>query len=727
MNKKRTIWLIIWAWSLCFPIIFASKGWSQNEEYWEPQLLSPSGGEIQEPSPSIQIKIPLSVKPEEIQNLIFEVDHVDISSLIRVEENILIYDPPKPLNYGEHKIRLVQYSSEGEFIGQGEWTFIIRFSKALQKYQIDPTLNFNSWSFLIHYGIEDNFPIETDDRVADFRGDIEGENWRINGNAELRYNSQPDLFDLMETEYIEDNFQIEADDGVADFRADIEGENWRINGNAELRYNSQPDLFDLMETDNEVDLMQFTVNGEWGPTRLTLGQQSLRSNNLVMSGFTNLGISGTMKFDTVNSQLTGFAMNAEPAVGFSHILGFTDQDHRIFGFIASGRPVRKFEDALALSFTFLEGEGQSQFEVGTEGDDALSTGKAWDILVESKLFDGQLFFRGEYARSRFDLNIQNSTTNPEDVDAYNLNLALTLLKDKKFKDLPLRWRVGVDYQKIGTQFKSLAHPSLVTGQNYIRGYTQANWGKLGFALSYGQGRGNENGDATILSNRNGQFQLITNFTPDMSNNSTEEGDIPWSAIPNNNFLIDNNIREFTFKQTLLSSANPIDLRMQNLTGSINSVHSRWNWVVDQIYSLTEDKQNIIPNIRLYETNISANVQIDETLFFSPIFLWSDLREKDTRISDRLFQVGLNMNDQIIPNILAINVNYNLNSNRRSDNSRNSRSHIFGGDLTWDILKTTLKRPGFKLALQGLYSNTEDEIALDLSAEKYDVMLTATLY
>ena len=446
-----------------------------------------------------------------------------------------------------------------------------------------------------------------------------------------------------------------------------------------------------------------------------------------MSGFARQGISGTMKFDAVNSRLTGFAMGTEPAVGFSHALGFTDQNHRIFGFIASGRPLRKFQDALALSFTFLEGEGQAQFGVGTEGGDALSTGNAWDALVESQLLDDQLYIRGEYARSRFDPNILGSTTNPEDADAYTLNLALTLLKDKKFKDLPLTWRAGLDYQKIGTQFKSLAHPSLVADQNYIRGYTQANWGGLRFGFSYGQGQDNETGDATIPTNRNDQFQLTTNFTPGMNDNLTEEGDIPWWAIPNIGFLVYNNTREFTFKQPPLSTANPIDLRTQNLTGSINSIHSRWNWMVNQTYFLKENKQNVIPDTRLHATNISVNVRAKETLLFSPIFLWSDLRERDTQISDSLLQVGLNISDQIIPNILAANVNYNFNRGKRSDDSRDSRSHIVGGDLTWAILKTTPKRSGLKLALQGFYSNTEDEIIPKLSTERYDLMVRATLY
>jgi len=104
-----------------------------------------------------------------------EIDAIDVSSLVVIEGNRVIYAPPSPLIPGMHQLRLVEYAANGDIIELGDWRFEVRQSAAFQEQQTHLAASFNN-----SYLIVDDYSSENPDI----------DNYHSNGAVDVVYSAR---------------------------------------------------------------------------------------------------------------------------------------------------------------------------------------------------------------------------------------------------------------------------------------------------------------------------------------------------------------------------------------------------------------------------------------------------------------------------------------------------------------------------------------------------------
>ena len=110
--------------SVCLTLTIVLLMSSGARAEWQATLAD--AGEVRPPDSDIRIQLPAEVSVEDLPWLALEINDIDVSEIVRLEESalgfVVVVTPAQPLSPGSHRVRLVQYTPEGQILERGDWT-----------------------------------------------------------------------------------------------------------------------------------------------------------------------------------------------------------------------------------------------------------------------------------------------------------------------------------------------------------------------------------------------------------------------------------------------------------------------------------------------------------------------------------------------------------------------------------------------------------------------------
>lgn len=398
---------------------------------WEGLEMQPPAGTVYGPSEQIRLAgVPNG------RDVSVDLDADPWPGRIEAGDGVRTLTPEAPLARGEHRLRVFEKLSDGRIEERGRWHFEVGGDKVVRRegsQALDATLDAG---------------------------------WRAGGEG-----VDPDV----------GRFQGTAS---ARWQGWLAADRWRLDADTALVYDSRagdlvPDAAAGFEAYRDFDLTTFRVVGEAGPATFTLGDQQVSGRggeSLVLGWFYRRGLSARLAAG--GGQLTAFAVATQPVVGTDAGLGVDDAANRVDGVVLDQVLSDSEAARVTASAVYLTGEGSPEAGVGlpfTAPETLPSAGDAWGLALSGALFGERLRLAGEYAESRFDLDGAGQGAGARDAEAFSLSATLSSPGGGWGAERPFDWEVGVTRERIGTFFRSLANPSLLSDRDTLEGSTRLEW------------------------------------------------------------------------------------------------------------------------------------------------------------------------------------------------------------------------------------------------------------
>ena len=688
MMKKKLNNVI--ARALCCTCLFSVASISHAATAdWKPELVDATGS-VRGPSEPIRFKLP-RLPLEVLQRLALEFDDMDVTGFVTTEGDFAIFTSPQPFPYGAHRLRMVEYATDGNIIERGLWTVEIRKTAVFRDAQL-----LGATTLYGSYRIADDLPEPAPEKGS--------------ANASARMQG------------------LLADDG------------WKVNGWMDFLYTSQPAPAASGTQNSLNNVSRYLVTAEAGPVVAQVGHHSIASDGLVMQGFNRRGVSIGAQSQELGTSLTAFSIRSQDIGGLQSGLGIGESDNRTNGMVLTSRPVSSQRDALALSATVVNGEGPSQtgaIGTGIAGDKTSGSGRAAGIVADSNLFDRRLRLRGEYASSEFDLDGRGRDTDlngtldsnlPAERDrAYAGLLTYTPWHDMVVGDQPLVWNMGMENRRLGTYFKSPANPSGAADRDATRVFTGVHWAGLGVQLSAGRETDNVN-DIALLP-RTESVQKVASLTysplfrapPGAITNIPEQ---PWYGRP-------------VFSATVFDLEQNVDRAATGLpAGALNSItnvvlvasfaYTAWNWSIVHSRGNFTNHINVVPDTYTQVSQLNANFRVGQRLDVRPALQYSAIEEsdppagvvvKDSTTATAILGLGYLFTENV-----SGNLGLNYGSQEVTNGSLDNKVKSVTANLQWNAIRAQGMQPGVSFALDGLYYDVEDSVYVGNTRNNYQIFL-----
>ena len=338
-----------------------------NTSDWSPELLATQADTHREPGEPIRILLPKDIPADIVELLSLELDAIDVSAMVVLEDGIVVYMPAQPMSYGRHVLRLIEHKQDGSILERGRWDLEIRQSE--------------------HY------------REASFNADINlTASQRV---AEKNIDTAPDRL---------------QGQGGASLGSVISNKNWKLDSRADLIYNSQ---HEQTLHGHQLDLGEYLITANTEFSELRVGHHAVPQNNFILDNFYRRGISADIGLNTLRSTATAFSMRSEQIAGFRDGLGVGDSNNRVNGMVVHTRPLRDNPERLDLLFSWLDGEGPGT-GINVADDSSTNPGSGWSVAIDSAVLQQQLRFRGEYAGTDYDFDGRNTGFDEESDNAWSV-------------------------------------------------------------------------------------------------------------------------------------------------------------------------------------------------------------------------------------------------------------------------------------------------------------------
>ena len=639
---------------------------------WQPSLITPPAG-VFGPSETIRITLP-PLPTDTLQHLALELDDIDVTSLVSMEGHQAAVTPTQPLSWGQHHLRLVEYSADGGIIERGVWTLEVRQSTHFRE-----------------AGMKANVTLNGTYRVADHH--------LVNppGNAQSN--------------------------GAAHVEGAIADNDWRMSGYADVLYNSQAML--LPRQKQEADLGTFLLTGNAGPVTVNAGHQAIAPDSLIMQGFNRRGVSASVSSPDTGAALTGFELHTQDIVGAQQGFGIGDGSNRVDGITATAHPISSDRDALLVSATYLSGEGPNQVGVAAGGDPTATGGRAGSLSADGNMLGKRLRLRGEYAATQFDFDGIDAGNPAQHDRAYAALAQLTPWHDKIVGGQPMVVSVGAENQRIGTFFRSPANPTGVADRQATRGFASLDWHGLNAQFSLGHETDNVDDLALLPRTETTLGILSLTYTPLQVPGPDAQIPPPsWYGQPTYNMTYVNVDQGVEKASTTLTSGALHATRNLSLSAAFN--YPTWNWSVAHTLGKDDDLKNIGPDTENDLTQLTANLRFGDKLTLGPTAQLNHVTNKDNNNLDSdTTTMGLNLGYAFTQRLSA-NLNYNLNHQHVKDGSSDLKTKDTTGNLSWLAQPAQGLKPGVTLALEGLYHRADDRVIASNNVNNYQVFVKAAV-
>lgn len=660
---------------------------------WNPELIKPVG-ELRAPGDPIKVKI---VAPAEtIQRLGLELDGFDVTQIISYDGSVAAFTPPQPLAYGDHKLRLIEYQTDGSTVVRGVWTLSIRKSMGFR----DAELRGKVW-------------LDVSARIAD---------------RDLTV-PEPDRVNL---------------GGGTQLQGKIANGNWEVSGNSDLIYNKNESLLPRGVNGGKADLGHFLVTARDGPVVAQIGHfNASPADNLVTQGFARRGMSLGVNWADNRDNITAFSQRTQDVVGFQDGVGVGDAQNRCDGVVVTSHPFSQ-RDKLLISAVYVNGAGPEQTGSagsGVVGDTTITKGSAADILADSNFLDQRLRVRGEYAASNFDFDGNGIDFNHDGIidinqdakrdHAYSASVNYTPWNNKLVGGKPLIWDVGLENKRIGSYFRSPANPGGVADQQALHGYTYLSWSGLYLYAALGTTTDNVNDDPTRARIKSTDSTLTTTYTPTVAVQPGEAGKAPvtpWYGQPSYTLALTK------IDQTVENAGSGFTVGGFNTTTSLSLTagfsYPTWNWVISRIFSNNDNKTGQAVDSRNVVTQFALTKNVNQLLNFSTNLQYGTIEESNppanvTAKNTDTWTAGLSLGYLISQHINTM-LQLNYNDSQTSDHSLDSTSRDVIASLSWAVRQAHGLSPGITLWLEGQTHNVTSTSSTITNRDSYQVFLKLSM-
>lgn len=655
---------------------------------WQP-VLAQAGDEVRQPTSDIRIQLPAEVTVETLQWLALEINDIDVSEVVRLEESpdgfVIVVTPPQPLQPGSHRVRLVEYSPDGQIFERGNWTIDTGSPSGFAEKSLD-----------IRTTVDLGYRVEHDaGRPVSRLGPADAPDAGAAGAVAA---SQP---------VDDDDFQ---GDGSARVRGRLAKEDWTVEGTASVLYSSLGvdlrNTIDDPRSGDDIDIGEYLVTRTDRVSELNLGHHAIEGDSLIMDDFYRRGVSATRSVADGRATGTAFAMRAEPVIGRRDIFGIEEVDSRVMGSVASVSPFDN-TGALTISAAALSGKGNDDNGAALAGRDVLAEGNAASIAAESRLADDKLRFRGEYARTDYDFDGINGDIDSIEDDARMLLAEFAPLQGKTLRETPADLVFGAEYQQTGLFYRSIANSFLPADKDLRRVYSDFRWGGLNLSLSAGKEHDNVD-DAPDLPRLNTDlYQVYASYTPQPDYDAEGNVETPWHGRPS----LSGGLQYGRQDQTRLPEdfrSGVIDRRTRTARMSVSFYYPDWNWYAGHTLGFEDDLARERPDLRNEISDIGVNFSFGRRAYIGLQYQYNRIHESDGMIT-RTNLWGASLDAVLIPQTLTGRVNYSMNLDRTTDDSFSSDNAFVNFEIDWQVVQPRGHHPGLSLWLRGDFQNFEDRV------------------
>jgi hypothetical protein len=289
-------------------------------------------------------------------------------------------------------------------------------------------------------------------------------------------------------------------------------------------------------------------------------------------------------------------------------------------------------------------------------------------------------------------------------------------------EVPLDWQIGVEVQKVGPFYRSLAHSNLPADLYLRRLFASGNRDKWYWDTSLAVEEDNLDnfaGYATTQTRRGNILLGYEEYEP------AAPGSV-FDRLGQPSFSLSLDRVEYKDKRTP-SGFIPNDTRIQGIQSSTAFRQDDWTWSVDVGTERFTDNTGWQPNSDTHSLGWQLGLTVAEDYQVNLGWQGSQTRYLNggERIDQQIFSLGGNAH--FIPDQLSARLNLSLNKNNAQDDPffpQRDESLFVNGQLDWRIRKAESNRAGLHLSLSysgntlrdrlyGQGTSNQDQVWLEL--------------
>ena len=659
MNIKSFIFLSI---TLClFRSAVAMADWSAS---FDPPATASS---------SMRIDLPDELDIMTLTTLGVELDGIDITALLSLDETDFIYQPIEAMSGGKHLLRLVVFNGDGTISERASWHFEIPTEAA---------------STTSHHQGTNNEP--STDQIAAAEKWLRSASFRASSLTEASYRMTDE--DIGKAP----NHAILS--GSGDLQGNAIGNNWSVK--AHTNYLVQTD-HDLALTGNTLDIGEYDIKadytGETLRSNVTLGHHDLGLDSHLFSSFYRRGTSLQLSTLDERVQARGFSFNTESQTGASNFTGLNNHRERLEGVTASFKPFSNDIDALQVTSIYYDGEG-ADGGAGIAGTDITSTGSGWGMVVAKGFNQQRIKLRAEYANARFDPDGSADSASADKSEAIAFAIEARPFDSLILMDRHADILFGASYNRVDTFFESLANPGLSPDRDVLKAYSQLYWGALSTSLQLLHETNNVDDLEGIPTDKMRSLSLNSTYSF-----NPQQGRLAWLGAPYLGFS------GFSTKVDRKDTpTNYIGLDTDNSSDSITlnggSNYQNMYWSSSYTLSKFDDDANNSSDTLNSLISFNSGWSSSDRLRINGGIQFGTFRDRDNADNTYDTNFNLQVTSVIIPDKLTMNVDYNLNLANGAGDSPDR--HTISGEVEYTFLQPRGNRPGLALAVRGSLENTD---------------------
>lgn len=628
------------AWWLSLGLLLSQPVLAQSIELGQ----SPSGQ--RQPGDSIQVLL----AGEPSKNLLFELDGLDVTALVRFQPGQAVVTPSQQLKTGPHQLTVYQ------LVGETLQTL------SVLPFQVAAEPGFSLANVAVQSALNVSYPL-------------------------LRHGPA----------YASNQSAWQAD-GVTMFDGQWGRRDWEVKANANVFFDTLRGRSTGLSGGSEqsvVDLGDFLLSAKKGNLSGKIGHHAMGERGLVLNNFRRRGVSIGWQTRNKRYAVTGFSFSSEPITGFRHGLGIGSKRTRVTGSTATAKPFAAGSDTTTLNLTWITGETQGLQTASIVQDNRIKAGNAVGLEASSLFFNQRVKVRGEFARSNYDFDGRQVGQAATQDDAHVIGLKFNPIVPDYANNKTQTLELGLEQRHIGTFFRSLANPGLPADLDSTRSY--ARYSNLGVALQVSLEKQNNNsGDSPLLPTIGTRLQSATlRYTP-MYNPGEKPGmmgrpsiGLTWSQSEQKTQYVPVN---YPFQQ---------DTSIQQTTVFSSFSHEQWDWNINLSRGEISDALGSVPGSNNTLLGMGLNWRPGKSTQLGGQWQYSRLTTDTGPASDQ-YMVNLNLSLELVPKKLAANGRFSWHEQKAEDVVQ-SRSSTMDLGMSWILRSAKPNKAGLTLWLRGQYN------------------------
>lgn len=590
------------------------------------------------------------------ETFLMEVDRVDVTALAQLADGVMKYQPATPLSIGGHDVRITGTLPGGIAFQEISWTFQTPEAKSTSNWTTGLVPS-GTWE----YGIRQN--AANPDRS------------RLNSN--IAFNTQG-IGPVQTT--IVSNFQGQD-------TPDQRGEN-----------------FDVSNFSTILTMPSGTTVG--------LGDVQANFDSLVVSNLTRRGFTFQQKLPFLNSGVDVFLVRSESIFGFQHGFGVADPNQRIDGVSYFFSPFKNAEK-LTLRALYMRGENAAEQGFNFGGVTRGSKGNAYGAAMSSVLFSGQLRSELFASWSDFDFNAADGFNGNRDQAV--LARVFFLPAPRTIRNHPSAFQLQLELQDLGTFFKTLANPFLVSDRLGFNINSSWNWGVFGLTGGASRFHDNVNSIAILPTVNNLAYSGGFSLTPQSTTGPPK--------LPSLNFTTSRSEQE---------SINAVAafLAVHNVVNTYASVialnRAFCNLSLNLSYTINQDLNDRQPDTDSKNATLTAMLIPMPSWNFGPSIGFTHIRNRNSQVDTDLWTYSLTTGFPVVPQVMNLDGQISYSSTNTSD-LINQSSNLSGTAQLSFLWGQLLKAPGKQaISMRISYNRNIVEAPIILRQKGLEIFATLEL-